>query len=325
MSGQFSKKFIAALEAQFSNISEEDNQIAKVVKTLLGGALQMIDSAAEEYQEEIRSFKEENEELKNKVDVLNDQVTNFKSLAVTSQLESVKGNVMVSTDKSMAEVSEFIIDTIAKSGAPRPSPAALYIQQMNSDSKKTPESLISPSVSQKKDNATSPKAKNTKTKTKTGKAAATASAAVATASAAVATAAPIEETSKANSLGNLFKVHLGPRLKNLLFKGLAASVSAKSATSPEFSVSHDVPRYLSGQMKLLEKAAYSIRKSHKGTRTKINLKDRNLHLCVKSASDQDWIPAAQVPNMMNTKVEYRANETSTYQDVGELINSLEKY
>ena len=318
MSGQFSKKFIAALEAQFSNISEEDNQIAKVVKTLLGGALQMIDSAAEEYQEEIRSFKEENEELKNKVDVLNDQVTNFKSLAVTSQLESVKGNVMVSTDKSMAEVSEFIIDTIAKSGAPRPSPAALYIQQMNSDSKKTPESLISPSASQKKDNPKSPKVKNTKTKTKAGKAAATASVAAAT-------SAPAEETSKANTLGNLFKVHLGPRLKNLLFKGLAASVSAKSATSPEFSVSHDVPRYLSGQMKLLEKAAYSIRKSHKGTRTKINLKDRNLHLCVKSASDQDWIPAAQVPNMMNTKVEYRANETSTYQDVGELINSLEKY
>ena len=318
MSGQFSKKFIAALEAQFSNISEEDNQIAKVVKTLLGGALQMIDSAAEEYQEEIRSFKEENEELKNKVDVLNDQVTNFKSLAVTSQLESVKGNVMVSTDKSMAEVSEFIIDTIAKSGAPRPSPAALYIQQMNSDSKKTPESLISPSASQKKDNPKSPKVKNTKTKTKAGKAAATASVAAAT-------AAPAEETSKANTFGNLFKVHLGPRLKNLLFKGLAASVSAKSATSPEFSVSHDVPRYLSGQMKLLEKAAYSIRKSHKGTRTKINLKDRNLHLCVKSASDQDWIPAAQVPNMMNTKVEYRANETSTYQDVGELINSLERY
>ena len=318
MSGQFSKKFIAALEAQFSNISEEDNQIAKVVKTLLGGALQMIDSAAEEYQEEIRSFKEENEELKNKVDVLNDQVTNFKSLAVTSQLESVKGNVMVSTDKSMAEVSEFIIDTIAKSGAPRPSPAALYIQQMNSDSKKTPESLVSPSASQKKDNPKSPKVKNTKTKTKAGKAAATASVAAAT-------SAPTEETSKANTLGNLFKVHLGPRLKNLLFKGLAASVSAKSATSPEFSVSHDVPRYLSGQMKLLEKAAYSIRKSHKGTRTKINLKDRNLHLCVKSASDQDWIPAVQVPNMMNTKVEYRANETSTYQDVGELINSLEKY
>ena len=318
MSLQFSKKFIAALEAQFSNISEEDNQIAKVVKTLLGGALQMIDSAAEEYQEEIRSFKEENEELKNKVDVLNDQVTNFKSLAVTSQLESVKGNVMVSTDKSMAEVSEFIIDTIAKSGAPRPSPAALYIQQMNSDSKKTPESLISPSASQKKDNPKSPKVKNTKTKTKAGKAAATASVAAAT-------SAPTEETSKANTLGNLFKVHLGPRLKNLLFKGLAASVSAKSATSPEFSVSHDVPRYLSGQMKLLEKAAYSIRKSHKGTRTKINLKDRNLHLCVKSASDQDWIPAVQVPNMMNTKVEYRANETSTYQDVGELINSLEKY
>ena len=318
MSGQFSKKFIAALEAQFSNISEEDNQIAKVVKTLLGGALQMIDSAAEEYQEEIRSFKEENEELKNKVDVLNDQVTNFKSLAVTSQLESVKGNVMVSTDKSMAEVSEFIIDTIAKSGAPRPSPAALYIQQMNSDSKKTPESLVSPSASQKKDNPKSPKVKNTKTKTKAGKAAATASVAAAT-------SAPTEETSKANTLGNLFKVHLGPRLKNLLFKGLAASVSAKSATSPEFSVSHDVPRYLSGQMKLLEKAAYSIRKSHKGTRTKINLKDRNLHLCVKSASDQDWIPAAQVPNMMNTKVEYRTNETSTYQDVGELINSLEKY
>ena len=318
MSGQFSKKFIAALEAQFSNISEEDNQIAKVVKTLLGGALQMIDSAAEEYQEEIRSFKEENEELKNKVDVLNDQVTNFKSLAVTSQLESVKGNVMVSTDKSMAEVSEFIIDTIAKSGAPRPSPAALYIQQMNSDSKKTPESLISPSASQKKDNPKSPKVKNTKTKTKAGKAAATASVAAAT-------SAPTEETSKANTLGNLFKVHLGPRLKNLLFKGLAASVSAKSATSPEFSVSHDVPRYLSGQMKLLEKAAYSIRKSHKGTRTKINLKDRNLHLCVKSASDQDWIPAVQVPNMMNTKVEYRTNETSTYQDVGELINSLERY
>ena len=318
MSGQFSKKFIAALEAQFSNISEEDNQIAKVVKTLLGGALQMIDSAAEEYQEEIRSFKEENEELKNKVDVLNDQVTNFKSLAVTSQLESVKGNVMVSTDKSMAEVSEFIIDTIAKSGAPRPSPAALYIQQMNSDSKKTPESLVSPSASQKKDNPKSPKVKNTKTKTKAGKAAATASVAAAT-------SAPTEETSKANTLRNLFKVHLGPRLKNLLFKGLAASVSAKSATSPEFSVSHDVPRYLSGQMKLLEKAAYSIRKSHKGTRTKINLKDRNLHLCVKSASDQDWIPAVQVPNMMNTKVEYRANETSTYQDVGELINSLEKY
>ena len=318
MSGQFSKKFIAALEAQFSNISEEDNQIAKVVKTLLGGALQMIDSAAEEYQEEIRSFKEENEELKNKVDVLNDQVTNFKSLAVTSQLESVKGNVMVSTDKSMAEVSEFIIDTIAKSGAPRPSPAALYIQQMNSDSKKTPESLVSPSASQKKDNPKSPKVKNTKTKTKAGKAAATASVAAAT-------SAPTEETSKANTLGNLFKVHLGPRLKNLLFKGLAASVSAKSATSPEFSVSHDVPRYLSGQMKLLEKAAYSIRKSHKGTRTKINLKDRNLHLCVKSASDQDWIPAVQVPNMMNTKVEYRTNETSTYQDVGELINSLERY
>ena len=318
MSGQFSKKFIAALEAQFSNISEEDNQIAKVVKTLLGGALQMIDSAAEQYQEEIKSFKEENEELKNKVDALNDQVSNFKSLAVTSQLESVKGNVMVSTDKSMAEVSEFIIDTIAKSGAPRPSPAALYIQQMNSDSKKTPESLVSPSASQKKDNPKSPKVKNTKTKTKAGKAAATASVAAAT-------AAPAEETSKANTFGNLFKVHLGPRLKNLLFKGLAASVSAKSATSPEFSVSHDVPRYLSGQMKLLEKAAYSIRKSHKGTRTKINLKDRNLHLCVKSASDQDWIPAVQVPNMMNTKVEYRANETSTYQDVGELINSLERY
>ena len=48
MSGQLSIKFIAALEAQSSDISEADNQIARVVKTLLGGALQMIDSAAEE-------------------------------------------------------------------------------------------------------------------------------------------------------------------------------------------------------------------------------------------------------------------------------------
>ena len=78
-------------------------------------------------------------------------------------------------------------------------------------------------------------------------------------------------------------------------------------------------------MRMLEKAAFSIRKNHKDVKTKISLKDFNLVLSVKCAKDQDWVSVEKLPQMKSTKVEYRESETNTFTDVWSLIKSLEEF
>merc|ERR1712240_442929 len=111
--------------------------------------------------EKVKQVQDENQDLKQKVDSLENKVKNLKDHAITAQLEHVRGNVMVRTDKTAADVSDFIIETIAKSGAPKPPQSSFFILQMNSDTPKTPKNP--PESTQKKDTAKSPK------KNKTGK------------------------------------------------------------------------------------------------------------------------------------------------------------
>jgi outer membrane murein-binding lipoprotein Lpp len=306
--------FISSLHEVASRFNEKDSDVARVFTALMEGTVKTLEAAELRYEEKVKQVQDENQDLKQKVDSLENKVKNFKDHAITAQLEHVRGNVMVRTDKTAADVSDFIIETIAKSGAPKPSPSSFFIQQMNSDTPKTPKNP--PESTQKKDTAKSPKKNKTGKQTKADKAAA---------SAAVAASVSADKTDKTNPQTNLFKVNLGGRLKNLLFKGLAASVSTRAASSPVFTVSHDVPRYLSGHMRMLEKAAFSIRKNHKDVKTKISLKDFNLVLSVKCAKDQDWVSVEKLPQMKSTKVEYRESETNTFTDVWSLIKSLEEF
>ena len=130
--------FISSLHEVASSFNEKDSDVARVFTALMEGTVKTLEAAELRYEEKVKQVQDENQDLKQKVDSLENKVKNFKDHAITAQLEHVRGNVMVRTDKTAADVSDFIIETIAKSGAPKPSPSSFSIQQMNSDTPKTP-------------------------------------------------------------------------------------------------------------------------------------------------------------------------------------------
>ena len=95
----------------------------------------------------------------------------------------------------------------------------------------------------------------------------------------------------------LYKVHLGPYYKDLLFKGLASPREireTRGSTNSDFSISHDTPLFLRKTRVTLEQCAYSLRKSHKeglDIRTKVVLKDQNLRLFYNTKDSRAWVPA----------------------------------
>ena len=69
------------------------------------------------------------------------KLNTYKRYALTTQIDMVKGNVMIRTAKSPKDVSEYICSTVAKSRAQKPSPASFFIQQMSTEAQnrdKTP-------------------------------------------------------------------------------------------------------------------------------------------------------------------------------------------
>ena len=95
----------------------------------------------------------------------------------------------------------------------------------------------------------------------------------------------------------LYKVHLGPYYKDLLFKGLASpreTRETRGSTNSDFSISHDTPLFLRKTRVTLEQCAYSLRKTHKeglDIRTKVVLKDQNLRLFYNTKDSRVWVPA----------------------------------
>ena len=261
---------------------EIDSEKSGTAADMVDKAVAALTKIGAEKEQELIDAQVKNKELVDKVSSLEQKLNSYKRYALTTQIEMVKGNIMIRTTKGPKDVSEYICSTVAKSGALKPSPASFFIQQMSTD---TPN----------KDKTPKKGAKGDKVVTQT----------------------------------NLYKVHLGGKLKNDLFKGLATTGGTRSSSSQDFQVSHDVPQFLYKQRNLLEKAAFSLRREHKDkeVRTKVTLKGFNLALFVKTKELTDWvnIESEKVSQLRSAKLEAKDGDLTPPGDVESLILSLEKF
>ena len=283
--------------AVISTLAGEDSDIRNKLSLALQPMQAILTQMIDQRTKELDDAREVNRQLSNKVSdaedrvcladqkisKLHDKLSQQQRYICSTQIDMVRGNVMIRTTKSPKDVSDFISTTIAKSGAPKPSPYSFYIQQIRTEQTD-------------KDNKSPKKGKKDK--------------------------------DKSSGEVNLFKVHLGGKLKNDLFKGLSAASPTRASASQDFLVSHDVPIYLYKQRNLLEKAAYSLRKEHKdkAVKTKVVLKGRNMALFTKTKDAPDWTKIDRDSDknsvFSTTKVEYKDGEDNLG-NVGELLSSLE--
>ena len=258
--------------------SEKSEKATKMVEE----AVAALTRIGAEKEKELIDAQVKNKALCDKVSSLEHQLNTYKRYALTTQIDMIKGNVMIRTTKSPKDVSEYICSTVAKSGAQKPSPASFFIQQMSTEA-------------QNRDKTPKKGSKGDKTLTQT----------------------------------NLYKVHLGGKLKHDLFKGLATAGGTRSSSSQDFQVSHDVPQFLYKQRNLLEKAAFSLRRDHKDkdVRTKVTLKGFNLVLFVKTKDFPEWVNIEndKVAQLRSSKIEAKEGDLTPPGDVDSLIMSLEKF
>ena len=267
----------------FSLIKDNlDEDKTKIAESLMNSAVTQLTKIASDKEQQLIEVLEKNDKLEAKVSSLEKDVSSYKRYALSTQVEMIKGNVMIRTTKGPKDVADFVCSMVAKSGAPKPSTTSFFIQQINTD---TPNKDKSPKKPAKGD--------------------------------------------KAVPQPNLYKVHLGGKMKNELFKGLATITNTRSSSKDDFQVSHDVPPFLYKQRNLLEKAAYSLRKENKemGVRTKVTLKGHNLVLFVKTKDVTDWvnIENEKVSQLRATKLEAKEGDSTLPGDVDSLLESLERF
>ena len=280
--GQIMSSIVTGL---FEMISEDmGSEKNKKARDMVETAVKQLSNLAAEKEQLLVEAREKNEVLETKVNTLEKDLESAKRYALSTQIEMIKGNVMIRTAKNTKEVAEHVCTLIGRGGGPKPSPTSFYTQQISTDSPKdkTPKKL----------------AKGEKP-------------------------APQQ---------NLYKIHLGGKMKNELFKGLAAPTNTSTRSGKEgseFQVSHDVPPFLYKQRNLLEKAAFSIRKENKdlGVRTKVTLKGFNLVLFVKTKAISEWVNIEndKVAQLRTSMLEAKEGDLTPVGDVNSLLGSLEKF
>ena len=264
----------------FKIVSEIDSEKGKAAEAVVNPAIEKLNMMAMEKEKEATEARNEASKLAIKVSSLEDEVASLKRCALSSQVELIKGNVMVRSSKTQNDVSDYICKTIAKSGASKPPSTSFFIQQIGSDTSKKDKS-------------------------------------------------PKKVANKVVPPTYLYKVHLGGKLKNDLFKGLSVASTTRSSTSQDFQVSHDVPKFLYKQRDALEKAAFSLRREHKDkeVRTKVVLKGFNLVLFLKSKEITDWVNIEndKAALFRSTKLEMKEGDSTPQGDVDSLIKSLARF
>ena len=257
-----------------------DEKKSKLAETLIDGTVQSLTKIASDKEQQLIESRVKNKVLEDKVSSLEKEVSSYKRYALSTQIEMIKGNVMIRTTKGPKDVADFVCKMVEKSGATKPSGNSFFIQQISTD---IPNKDKSPTKPAKGDKA----------------------------------------------VPNLYKVHLGGKMKNELFKGLATITNTRSSSKDDFQVSHDVPPFLYKQRNLLEKAAYSLRKENKeiGVRTKVTLKGFNLVLFVRTKEATDWVSIEneKVSQLRATKLEAKEGDLTPPGDVASLLKSLEKF
>ena len=258
-------------------VCDIDKEKGKHLQAAVQNAFDTLSKAAIDKQNELIGSQKRNGELEEKVDSLEQEVSSLKRYVFSTQVEMVRGNVIIRTSKTAKDVSDYVCSTVAKSGATKPSTASFFIQQISAE---TPS----------KDKDKSP---------------------------------------KKQVLTNMYKVHLGGKIKNDFFKGLATVATTRSSSAQDYQVSHDVPKYLYKQRGLLEKAAFSLRKEHKDKdiRTKVTLKGFNLVLFIRTKDITDWvnIENEKVSHLRSAQLEAKEGDSTPQGDVDSLIKSLEKF
>ena len=116
----------------FKIVSEIDSEKGKAAEAVVNPAIEKLNMMAMEKEKEATEARM----LAIKVNSLEDEVAYLKRCALSSQVELIKGNVMVRSSKTQNDVSDYICKTIAKSGASKPPSTSFFIQQIGSDTSK---------------------------------------------------------------------------------------------------------------------------------------------------------------------------------------------
>ena len=116
---------------------------SKKAKEMVETAINKLASAAAQKEQLLTEAREKNEMLETKVNSLQEDLKSTKRYALSTQIEMIKGNVMIRTAKNIKEVGEHVCSLIGKAGVPKPSPSSFFIQQISTDSPKdkTPKKL----------------------------------------------------------------------------------------------------------------------------------------------------------------------------------------
>ena len=119
-------------------------------KALLDRTVSNLCKIAADRDKQLLEAMEKNKDLEDKVGAMRIELNTYKKQALSTQVEMIKGNILVRTTKSVKDATDYICSTVAKSGAPKPPNTSFFIQQISTD---TPNKDKSPKKGAKGDKA----------------------------------------------------------------------------------------------------------------------------------------------------------------------------
>lgn len=109
--------------------SDEANNLKGTLDTVVSSLMAIVTMRDQQYLAEAEKNKNPGLEISS----LKVELKNCKRYALSSQIDMIKGNVMIRTSKTAKDVAEYICNVVGKSGAPKPASSAFLVQQINTD------------------------------------------------------------------------------------------------------------------------------------------------------------------------------------------------
>ena len=126
--------FANSLSDIFATVCDDiDSDKLKTVRSLIDKTVSSLCSIAADRDRQLAEALEKNKELDTKVGSLTREVNTYKRYALSTQVDMIKGNIMIRTSKSAKDAADYICSIVGKSGAPKPANTSFFIQQISTD------------------------------------------------------------------------------------------------------------------------------------------------------------------------------------------------
>ena len=131
---QIETMYANSLSDIFATVCDDiDSDKLKAVKSLMDKTVSSLCSMAADRDRQLFEALEKNKELDTKVGSLIREVNTYKRYALSTQVDMIKGNIMIRTSKSAKDAADYICSIVGKSGAPKPANTSFFIQQISTD------------------------------------------------------------------------------------------------------------------------------------------------------------------------------------------------